>query len=265
MRTFTVQETTDYSIFVANENNRTVDHTKKKFKKLLLSIKKHGFLPFYPVWCKKNTEGKLSIQVGHHRFEAAKQLKKPVCYMVYTSDFQIWEEGLSTSLWNTNDHLSNLVSSGDATSLVIKNYHESTGISVSQCLSIFSDWTGSSLNNSILETFKAGNFKIHPAAIARAQVVKRIVDGTSKINKEISTQCGYISAILKILCVSSFDVDRYLSKLLAHSPLLEKQINIAGYIAMIEQIYNRKVSPEQRIPVAFLTKFEMQKRSIKAR
>jgi len=260
MATYTVTETNNYDIFVEHENNRPVNVNSKKYKKLLQSMKQHGFLPFYPIWCKLLPDGRLSVQVGHHRLAVAKQLKIRLCYMIYNSDFKIWEEGFSTNAWTMTDHLVNQVSNGDSTALVIKNYHEATGISLAQCIGIFADRTTTGYGGNG-DAFKKGTFKIMPSALLRSELIKSIVHETSKINKEIATQSNYVSALLKISTVDRFCVDRYITKLKAHSPLLVKCMTVDGYVEMIEGIYNRKVSIDQRVPVAFLTRREMQKRN----
>ena len=49
---------------------------------LLASFQEHGFMPCRPILCQKNSDGKMLIINGHHRFALAKKLKLPVYYIV---------------------------------------------------------------------------------------------------------------------------------------------------------------------------------------
>ena len=257
-KNYSVQETKDYSIFALHENNRTVNVHSNKYKKLLLSMKKYGFLPFYPIWVKKGNNNKLTVQVGHHRLHAAMQLKIPVCYMIYNTPFKIWEEEKSTKMWSLSDHFTRLISEGDATALAIKNYHDETGIGLSICLSAFSGETGNKCNKQ--DIFKKGDFAISPSAIHIADCLKEVVNASKEINKDVATNSQYVTALLKTMSVKSFNYKVYIKKLNTHSYMLTKQINTDGYIDLIDQIYNRQTQQNQRIHRAFLIRQEMQKR-----
>lgn len=257
-KNYNVQETKDYSIFSCHENNRNVNVHTKKFKQLLLSMRKYGFLPFCPIWVKKDENNKLSIQTGHHRLHAAMQLKIPVCYMIYNTPFKIWEEEKSTKIWNLADHFTRLIAAGDANALAIKNYHDETGITLSICLSLFSG--GSTYKCNKIDDFKKGRLAISPNAIHTANCLKEIVNVSKSINKDIATHSNYVSALLKTMSVKSFDYKLYIKKLTTHSYMLNKQLNYDGYIDLIDQIYNRQTQQNQRIPLAFLVRQEMQKR-----
>ena len=258
MRTFTVNETTNYDIFDLHENNRVVKTNSKKFKNLMLSIKKHGFLPFYPIWVKKNENGKLSVQAGHNRLKACTQLGVPLFYMVYNAEFKIWEEETSTKVWALSDHLTRLITEGDHNALAIKNYHEETGIGLSVCLSIFSNETTSKSNKT--QKFKEGNFKILPSTFHKADIIKEIVFTTKLFDKYIATHPHYVTAISKAMCVKSFNPEHYMSKLKRHTFLLTKQPDTDHYLELVDSIYNRQSQQSQRIPLAFLARQEMKKR-----
>ena len=50
--------------------NRDLDKTQR----IEESMKKHGYIPAYPIHCVKNGTGKFKIKAGHHRFYVARKL-----------------------------------------------------------------------------------------------------------------------------------------------------------------------------------------------
>lgn len=259
MRSFTVTETKNYDIFDLHENNRVVKVNSKKYKDLMRSMKAHGFLPFFPLWVKKGKSGKLEVQVGHHRLHSAIQLGIPVFYMLYHSDFKIWEEEESTSKWTLADHFTRLISEGDHNALAIKNFHDETGIGLSLCLSLFSGETSARSNKS--SKFKRGEFKVSPSTLHKARVLKSVVEKSKVIDKAIALHPHYVSALMKTMSVSVFDPDLYENKLEKHPALFIKQVNTEGYIEMIDAIYNSHTQRAMKIPLSFLVKQEMKARS----
>lgn len=246
-RLYTVNQTKDYSIFEAHENNRNIKGNQK-FKKLLKSMQKYGFLPFMPIWCKKTPNGKLSIQFGHHRFEAARKLNIPVCYMVYNVDFEIFAENETTNTWSLRDYLDCHVRDGDMVSLAIKKYHEETGISLSQCIGILGGHSDKDYDKS--KAFKRKTFGISPESLNRADKIKKLVLHSVKVDKDIGKCRSYITALTKMVRVDSFDINTYISKLESNREMFVKQIDMDGYIHMIESIYNRRSQVKQ--PLAFM-------------
>jgi len=254
---FTVNVTSNYSIFEAHENNRNIKDNRK-FKALLKSMKSLGFLPFLPIWCKSQSNGKLSIQIGHHRFEAARMLKIPVCYMVYDTNFPIFAEDESTNGWSLKDYIDCQVRDGNTVSLQIKKYHEETGIGLRQVVNILGGEIAGGGNKTA--RLKRGEFKIDPKAWERAEKVRMIIEAGKKIDAYVATHPSFIAALTRILFVDDFCPDTFVLKLQSRQKLFKPQLDKVEYGNMIENIYNHGTAIEYRTPLTFLANKVMAKR-----
>lgn len=103
-----VYKTTNYAMFVATKENRIgIDYEPNeiKYKRLKQQIEEFGS-NYNPIICNyKDTDEKLVIISGHHRFIACKSLGVPIKYMIdneYTFDMSI-KETEATKNWTNED------------------------------------------------------------------------------------------------------------------------------------------------------------------
>lgn len=261
LKSYTIQTTSDYSIFVEHCNNRDVKPSFSQYKKLLLSMKVFGFLPFFPLWCMKSKthQGKLEIQIGHNRLRVAEHLKVPVCYIIYDCDFKIWQEKETTRQWNLVDFLHCQIREGNPVALAIDTYHKDSGISLDQCLSILGGEQATSHNKR--ENFVKGKFVIQPKSLKNAEKIASIVKSAKKINSQIATNRSFVGAVSKAVFVDQFNVTTFIKKLSVHSCLLTRQTNTDAYLSLIEHIYNRQC--REQLPVVFLANQAARARNFK--
>lgn len=73
-------ETSNTKLFELWGANRDVE----KIKKLMESMKKHGWINSRPMSVVQGCNGKIIIKDGHHRFEAAQRLGIPFKYVFDT-------------------------------------------------------------------------------------------------------------------------------------------------------------------------------------
>lgn len=85
MKEITLKKTSDYSLFSMHQINRLIvtDEGFEPRKKLVESMKKHGFRMTQPIRCIEQEDGKMLIFDGHNRFLTAKFLNIPLWYISY--------------------------------------------------------------------------------------------------------------------------------------------------------------------------------------
>lgn len=125
-----LQSTQEYGRFELCQFNRNVTKTKN----LERSMKRHGFIPAYPIHCDKRSNGSLLIKAGHHRFEVAQRLGIPLYYVVSDDDATIHELETSTNGWTSTDYMESFIKCGKPSYQELKDYHIRTQIPLSVCI-----------------------------------------------------------------------------------------------------------------------------------
>ena len=149
-------QTTDYQKFELHRFNRNVE----KIKKLEESMVEHGWLDPYPMHTIRSQNGKLLIKAGHHRFQVAQKLGIPVKYVISQDDASIYELEAATRPWLMNDYLVSHIREGiNSNYLIVRDYHERTGIKLPLCISLLAGETAGSSNRS--KSFKRGNYAVN--------------------------------------------------------------------------------------------------------
>jgi hypothetical protein len=249
-KTMSVQQTSNYEIFADHKNNRAIAFESKKYKKLLGSMKRLGFLPFFPLWCKLKSDGKLEVQMGHHRLTAAMQLKIPVWYMVYEAAFEIWREKETSKPWELKDYLTSYSSEGDIHAIAIKQYHEETGIPIGMCCSLLGGESAGSSNKGA--DFEQKRFQIPPSGVRAAERMAAIVEATKKADPRVATARYFVASISKCFLVPGFDDLTFIKKVCAHPHLVKRQAGIKEYLEMVESVYNYKSPSSKVLPLRML-------------
>ena len=246
-----IRSTLDYGKFDLYPVNRTVDTKSLGFKRLLESMKRHGWLSAYPMHCIQNGGGKLLIKGGHHRFKVAQALGMPVKYVVSNDDADIYSlEQAGGRIWKNKDYLDSFCKQGKPNYLVLKEYMSRTGISLQHAASMFFGQTAGSGNYVKNGRFQQGFFKIkdheHPNDVAE------IVLKLKSIGVKWSNDSKFVNALSKSLKTNIFNKQRFLEKSQTHSQLFEKKKNVQDYLKLIEHIYNYKCPRKDKVNVAFI-------------
>ena len=148
-----IRVTKDYSIFDLHEVNRDVKNTKN----LENSMAVYGWIDAYPMHVVRNGDKRLKIKAGHHRFKVAKRLGIPVKFVVVDNDdVGIHELEKTAKQWSVSDYLQSYVRAGYKDYHIVKEYHERTGIGISNCISMLGGNQAGTGN--FQEKFKDGNF-----------------------------------------------------------------------------------------------------------
>jgi hypothetical protein len=244
MNTHKLQTTTNYGLFVANDDQRKLDQNHAK--RLAQSMAKVGFIPSKPVQCWKRGD-KLIIVDGHHRYEAAKALGIPLCYVVESAESQhmIAAENFLVKKWNGEDFIRLYANRGIPDYVELLGYAEKSGLTLKFASSMLIDNQASSGNAG--QALNKGEFKIK----SRKQIEAFIALRAKVAAKEIMHP-RFISAWSKCYYVNEFDPSQFAHKCALYSGFLTTCNNEDQALAMIEQIYNHKQST--KIPLAFLAR-----------
>ncbi len=236
--------TKNYDLFDLTDFNRDV----KKIKKLEASMKKHGYIPAYPLHCTRKDNGRLSIKAGHHRFDVAKSLGLPVFYVVCEDTSEIPELEASTNYWKFNDYLVSHCRMGSKPHLLIAEYVKITGISPSQVASMLAGGSASSANQN--KRVVSGTFEVK--STEHLDAVVRLVLGCKEMGIKFATQQVYVSALSAVTWLPEFDAATFLHRAAKNPGMCVKQATMDGCLTMIETVYNRQ--SKNKIALAFLAR-----------
>lgn len=236
-----LQQTNNYDKFELFEINRNADGVQK----MMVSMRKHGYIPAYPLHTLKGENGKLVIKGGHNRFAAASELKIPVFYVVCEDEATIHELERASDRWTVSDYLVSFVRNGSPDYVAIHEYHVKTGISIMNTVALMS---GSSSPSNKMENFKAGHFEVK--TMYYANIVADIVLHVRKYNESLSTNSYFTHALSRVAFVKGFDPKILKQKISSFPFLLQRQAGVAGYTKMIDEIYNRR--SKVRVPLEFM-------------
>lgn len=249
----TLQSTKDYTKFELCQFNRNVEKTKH----LKDSMKKHGYIPAYPIHCVRLPNGRFQIKAGHHRFEVAQELGIAIYFVVSNDGATIHELEKSTIQWSQKDFLQSFVRCGNSHYIRLQEFHDRTGMPLGICIAMFTGRTASS--RSKVEKFKHGEFTIDEWGAAHAEQVAAIVrfccDVGIKANDSI-----FIQAVSRCLCVSQFSAETFKKRCESNASMFRPCRTLDEQTDLFESVYNRNATIANRLPLAFLANQAMAQR-----
>jgi len=241
---YKLQATSKYSLFTIAEFNRDIS----KIKPLMESMKKHGFIPAYPIHCCRSAGGKLTIKAGHHRFEAAKRLGIPIFYVVCEDAATIHElETAGAGQWKPADYLTSFVRCGFDPYLKVQDYIQRTGISLQLSIGMLGGHSAGS--SAFTKAFKQGLYKVADDT-AHAETVGRIVVRLKEAGIDFANNFYLVKAVSHVAHVAEFDADQFIHRVKVNIGMFQKQPHAQGYVTLIDTIYNRH--SQIKVPLAFL-------------
>jgi hypothetical protein len=241
-----ILSTSNYSLFSCNPFQRKFKQGKVDVIKS--KMKKNGFPPSMAISVYRDSSAGLTINTGHHRLAAAKELGIPVLYVIehQWKISEMVDEGVTSSAWDIVAVVTASAKKG------VKDYQEllayaDKGIPLGMAASLLIGEGASSGN--ARNKIDSGEFKIKNRAQAN-KVVAMIEEFADRIPAIKSR--SFISAFSKCLFTPEFD-DAMLSRRLRANPMgLEKTSNEDQMLSQIESVYNHKSS--SKIPLAFFVK-----------
>jgi hypothetical protein len=231
-----IHETTNYRKFELHNFNRDVLVKTKRFKNLLASMEKHGWIEAYPMHTVQNGSNKLKIKAGHNRFTAAQMLKIPVKYVICDDKSELQELENSTKPWNLADHMRGYARQGDPNYLKLESYVRKYGIPANTAILLLEG--GNKFSGGYVDRFKTGNFRVGNPT--HAEKVGEFVLYCVEIGIPFAKNSRFVFALSKVLNVDGVIEDELKYKLKNHLYFVTKQADVPGYVAMLEKVYNRQ-------------------------
>lgn len=256
MKTPRLLSTNNYTLFSHNPEQQpiSVDHVKK----LVASIKKHGFRPSKPLQAYQGKKGLVLVD-GHHRLEAARLAGSWVYYVVeeLATDPQgaMADENTFVRKWPLMAFVRMFAGRGLHDYIVLRDY-VSRGVPLSRAASLLIGQSASSGNAN--ELIPTGRFRVKDT--------KRIDQVVSLIESEPENATlrhgNFIAALSLCLWLKEFDFPTFTERLKTNARMLPKCSNKDDFLRSIEEIYNFRT--RVRVPIAFLSTEAAKARSKKA-
>ena len=234
--------TRDYSVFSAHQFNRPMHEDRR----LLDSMKRHGFMPSSPIQCQRNGQ-ELRVIRGHHRLEYAKRLGLPVWYVVDESNTNIFDLEAGLQAWSVNDFANHHASHGDPNCAAILAFQKKHGLTLGAAASLVGGESAGSNNK--IRAIKSGTFKA-ASDQTYANLVVSITDHCRALGITFATTTAFVAAVSLVLRVPEFEPRIFMRRVTLNPGLMTKQSTEQACLEEIETLYNYQAK-EKRIPLAF--------------
>jgi len=242
-----VFKTEDYSLFQNVDGNRPLN--KKKIARIIAEIQGgNDILDEVPVLVKE-AKSKLHVLDGQHRVQIAKELSRPVHYIIHKEDMSLYKVAKVNSnveKWSDADFIRCYEKAGNTNYKRIREFHEQYGIAVGLCLNLLSLGkmaAGSTNHDGIRHEFETGSFEVKKMKEARilAELCKNF-----EAFKAWNTR-PFIIAIGKIVDADKCDFNVLVKKFTEDPTQLQNQGNWKSYLVNLEAIYNKGNSKRRTI------------------
>ena len=238
-----LQFTKNYDMFLLMEDNRDVSD-EKHIKDLMGSMERNGFLQSKAISVRNNSN-KYEVLDGQHRLEAAKRLGIAVWYNIDDEipvtalpDLQISKK------WLPKDFLKHFVMNG------VKSYIKLQELSLQypkvSITTIALLLEGCNQGEGSVNRFKSGTIKI--TAWDKAVTALKYADELYTLYKqEWLFGRTFLVEFIHIIGIPGYKQKTLLEKLKYRSEEFRQMLSAAGYLKMIEQVYNYKAHASNRI------------------
>lgn len=228
MQTLQVQQTTDYSIFNDLGGNRKVN--KLHVSRIKESMEDKTLVS--PILVNEKYE----IIDGQHRFQALRELGKPVQFLQvkgYGLD-EVQILNVNHKNWTTQSFLDSYVDLGYKDYVYFKEFFEAYEFPFMAALAIVHNQND---DGNIMRSFRSGEFKFTDiqGSYDRADRLKMIEPYFDKY-----THINFVRVMLYMFKHQDFEFTVFMSKLRLQPTALQIQQTASQYKLMIEDIYNFK-------------------------
>lgn len=241
----TLRETTEYSRFVYNDEQRPIE--VKHVRDIMESMGIFGFLPSKPVQAYQSGK-KLVIIDGHHRYIAAKNLGVPVVYVVEPkthSESMSKVNGLQRT-WQLKNYLSQYVKRGVPAYLELNEYH-ALGFSIQQAAKMLAGMSAAQYGGGkVSDSLRDGTFKV--VSRDKIEVIAAFIRGDGGTNSAYRT-ANFIMAFELCLRVDDFNPDQLTRKLSLNPKAITRTATVDQMLDQIEEVYN--YHQQIKTPLAF--------------
>lgn len=253
----TVNISNNYSDFKLSIENRDINLKKNKARKLRDSLKKHGWIPSFPMTCYKNGSSKLTILDGQHRFSIARELGMPVKYVLVDQEFDISEINNTQDTWKLKDYMRRWQKAGKEEYFEIENFmktHPNVTLSMTISLLGGNNVAGTYQKNK----YKEGKFKITSRSRGKAYQVANAFESIIEVNKDAKHN-NLLKALYKCFYVDSFDSSRLIEQCEKNPAMIQPYSKTEDWLDLLQEIYNHG-KKSNRIPLRFQAEEAMKQR-----
>lgn len=226
-------------------------------KKLIDSMKAHGFLPSKPVQCIRTTKG-LQVIDGHHRLTAAQMLDLPIYYVVEETETAntISDVNNAVRCWKLTDYINSFIVKGNKEYVTLQKFID-RGLPASMAISLLLGNSSHCSRGNLL--VKMGKFKV--VTTMQAEQLMKVIESLRDSLPHV-TNHAFIGALGLAWPLKEFDIEAFGAKLRANQSMLPRCSNVEDYLRAIEDIHNFR--QHGRIPLAFMAREAAKERSGKA-
>lgn len=256
-KTPALKQTEEYRLFKHDPANRNV----RKLKKIIASMRQHGFLPAHPLACVPNGTG-MYVRDGQHRLEAAKALGIPV-YYVCSEQYQgvsIPEiNGATAGAWSPRDYIESYCNQGKVEYAKLRSFIDETGFPAAISASLLSGEQAASTNQG--EDLKSGRFIVKD--FQYAQQVAAVSAEAKRHAPAFYRNRSFLDAISKAVRVPGVTSDLLCEKIQKYPYILRHEATSDGFLEVLEDLVNRH-SQRGKMNVKFLANQAARARSVAA-
>jgi hypothetical protein len=226
----------EYGLFRMISGNRELDAAKIRRIKNDIS---HGIdvLRYCPILVKQNKDEKLEIVDGQHRFWVAKELKKPVHYIIveHIDLYGIAKINSNTEKWKAKDFINAYAQNGNKDYITLRKFIEDNGLPVTTAINLLAQgFEGAADGGKYRDAFQIGRFTVN-----KLEEAETIIEVCKRFSKSLVWKDrGFITAIAKIIQSGKCDIEDLVEKFEKNPELLEKQLSYKEYLVNLETIYN---------------------------
>jgi len=233
-----VYQSKDYKLFRSIDGNRSLN--KKKIERIIREINSgNDILAECPILVRENGKG-LEVVDGQHRVEISRALGRPVHYIIKQekmSLYQIAKVNSNVEKWTPEDFINCYAKAGNENYLKLGKFHKKYRFAVGMCLSLLT--FGIAKHDvkvaQLYVEFEHGRFEIKTwkEAVQFAEICQNF-------SSYKNWRCrGFVMAMSKIIAAEKCDIDVLLSKFSSDPSQLTYHSDWKGFIANLEQIYNK--------------------------
>ncbi len=229
--------TEDYSIFGTLDGNRNINVPNLRALKRSIE-KEHLQIPII-------VNEKLQIIDGQHRFNACKELKKPIYYIIVKGYglSQVHKLNAISRKWSFDDYLDGYANMGNEDYIKARTFKQKYGFGTSETMALLLGYN-SLAGDDARKNFLSGNFKIKSLHDAEAKAEKIMM---IKPYYNGYLRRSFIGAMLKLFSLDNFDFSVFLQKLKYQSTKLVDCTTSDQYLLIIEDIYNYRARGRNKV------------------
>ena len=224
-----IKSTRDYSLFKTNQDNRQLK--QRKHRKLEESLRKNGFLPYWPIVVQKNGSP-MPVLDGQHRLIFAEQLELDVYYIEADIDFSISEINDTQRPWAVVDYAEVYSQLGNQHYIDGLEFCQRTGIPIGIGFALL---FGVNAYSVVEMAFKSGIFEVNEREFAEkvASVYCPIVG----ISRDVRNS-AFLRACMAVCLTKTFTPVRMVQQAKKCRDKLAPYSTKDANLDMMEKIYN---------------------------